>query len=90
MPSVPLSHSHGKSVHVLVQLIEHGNGLNNHIVSLVDIELDLGTRVGMGETQLSLLYITLLDSLDEFVNVESNASQQLKHGIICKACDILH
>ena len=50
VPRVPLSYPHDKGVDVLVEGVEEGNSLDDHVVDLVHIELHLGTRVGVGET----------------------------------------
>ena len=41
VPGVPFAHSHDKGVDVLVQCIQKGNGLDDHVVHPVHIELDL-------------------------------------------------
>mmetsp|Transcript_12113 Transcript_12113/g.26039 ORF Transcript_12113/g.26039 Transcript_12113/m.26039 type:complete len:379 (-) Transcript_12113:661-1797(-) len=43
VPAVPLPDPHHKGVDVLVQGVKQGNGLNDHVVNLVHVELDLGT-----------------------------------------------
>lgn len=50
VPAVPLPHPHHKGVDVLVQRVQQGNGLDDHVVHPVHVELHLGTRVGMRQT----------------------------------------
>ena len=47
VPSVPFSHSHGEGVDVLVELIEEGDSLNDHVVGSIDVELYFPSRVGV-------------------------------------------
>ena len=48
MPAVPLLHTHGVCVQFFVQVVQEGNGLDNHSIDLVRRELQLvsGKRVG--------------------------------------------
>jgi hypothetical protein len=39
VPSVPFSNSHGESVEILVELVGKGDGLDDHVVTSVDVEL---------------------------------------------------
>jgi len=39
MPSVPFSASHGKGVEIFVELIRERDGLDDHVVGSVDVEL---------------------------------------------------
>lgn len=41
-------------VDVLVELVEEGDCLDDHIVGAVHVELDLCARVGVAETKLGL------------------------------------
>ena len=44
---VPLADPHAEGVDVFVQLVEQGDALYDHVVALVDVELDLGPAVGV-------------------------------------------
>ena len=37
--AVPFSDTHGEEIDILVELVEEGNSLNNHIIHSVDVEL---------------------------------------------------
>ena len=54
MTSRLLPDSHEEGVDVLVQLIQQSNGLDDHVVGSVDVELHLRSGVAVAETQLSL------------------------------------
>ena len=41
VPTVPLTHTHSKSVDVFVKLVQECNRLNDHVVSAARVELDL-------------------------------------------------
>lgn len=49
-----LPDTHGESVDVFVQLIQQSNGLDDHVVDPVHIELDFSSGVAVAETQLCL------------------------------------
>lgn len=49
-----LPDTHGEGVDIFVQLIQQGDGLDDHVVDPVDIELDLGSGVTVAEAQLCL------------------------------------
>jgi hypothetical protein len=44
--------AHAKRVNVLVNLVKNADGLDDHVVRAVHIELDLGARVAVSETKL--------------------------------------
>lgn len=46
--------THGESVDVFVQLVQQSNGLDDHVVDPIDIELDFGSGVAVAKTQLGL------------------------------------
>lgn len=79
VPRVPLLASHGEGVEILVGLIEEVDRLNDHIVHTIDVELDLGTRVTVRQTELGLLQITSLEILQEAVEMASDAPEKLLH-----------
>lgn len=60
-----LPHTHGERVDVFVQLIEEGDGLDDHVVCPVDIELDFGSGVAVTQTQLSFGRSLSGESLDQ-------------------------
>lgn len=53
------------SVQLREYLIEERDGLDDHVVDLVHVELDLGAREGVAETKLRLVEVALLQTLDE-------------------------
>mmetsp|Transcript_31742 Transcript_31742/g.49650 ORF Transcript_31742/g.49650 Transcript_31742/m.49650 type:complete len:279 (+) Transcript_31742:516-1352(+) len=87
MVGVPLSHTHREGVDVFVQLVKKGNGLGDHVVSAVNVELDLTTRVTVTKTQLSLFEVPILQNFDSFMEVEANRSQDLENSLVLDAVD---
>lgn len=49
-----LPNAHGKSVDVFVQLVQQGDGLDDHVVRPVDVEFDFGSGVAVAQPQLGL------------------------------------
>lgn len=49
-----LPNAHGEGVDVFVQLVQQGDGLDDHVVRPVDVELDLGPGVAVTQPQLGL------------------------------------
>eukprot|EP00976_Prorocentrum_cordatum_P061245 1176223-Prorocentrum_minimum.AAC.7 len=54
--------------------------LDDHVVRAVDVELHLGARVGVRQTQLRLFQVAVLETLDEAVEVLADAAHQLAHA----------
>eukprot|EP00882_Tetradesmus_deserticola_P033920 GHRQ01038792.1.p2 GENE.GHRQ01038792.1~~GHRQ01038792.1.p2 ORF type:complete len:131 (-),score=21.48 GHRQ01038792.1:131-523(-) len=52
VPGVPLPHAHDEGVNVLVQCVEQRDGLDDHVVHLVHVELHLGAAVRVRQAQL--------------------------------------
>jgi hypothetical protein len=77
VPGVPFSHSHRESVDCFVQLIENCNRLNNVVIIALNRELDLGSGVGMTQTQLSSVQITLPERLEQFGCMHSNSAKHI-------------
>src|SRR5690348_17690978 len=73
--------AHGKSVDVLVHLIQEGNGLHDHVIGTVNVELDLTTRVAVTQTELSTLKITLLELLEELVAKEADTTDEIQDDL---------
>ena len=46
-------------------LVEQSDGLNDHVVALVDVELDLGATVRVAETELGLVAGCGSEAFDE-------------------------
>ena len=78
MVRVPLTHPHSKRVDILVQLIQESNALDDHVVRSVDIELDLAPGVGMAKTKLGFSRGFRCQGLDELVEVEPDATDNLR------------
>lgn len=49
MPRVPLAHAHDKGVDVAVQRVKQGDGLDDHIVHSVHVELHLRSTCRIGK-----------------------------------------
>lgn len=85
VPRVPLTNTHGECVDVLVQLVQQGDALNDHVIGLVDVELNLGTRVRVSETTLGCdevgdFDVLTSEGLEESGEVHANATQELEGG----------
>lgn len=55
-----LPDSHGKGVDVFIQLVQQGDSLDNHVITLVDVELHFCTRIRMSQSKLRFLQIPRL------------------------------
>ena len=75
---VPLTHPHSKRVDILVQLIQESNALDDHVVRSVDVELDLAPGVSMAKTKLGFSRGFRCQGLDELVEVEPDATDNLR------------
>lgn len=73
--------AHGESVDVLVHLIQKSNGLNDHVVGTVNVELDLATGVAVTQTELSTLEIALLELLQELVAKEADTADKIQDDL---------
>ena len=51
--------------------------LNDHIIGSIDIELDLGSRVRVAQTQLSHVFLLRLEGLDKVGHVDSDTAANL-------------
>jgi len=74
VPGVPLTSTHGESVDILIELIEEADTLNDHVITLVDVEFDLRTTVAVSKRTLSLIKIVRLHSFDELCEMKTNAT----------------
>lgn len=71
-----LPDAHGESVDVFVQLVQQSDGLDDHVVGPVDIELDLGSRVTVAQTQLSFGGSQAGQTLHQGVEVQTHTLQE--------------
>jgi hypothetical protein len=55
-----LPDSHCKGVDIFIQLVQQGNSLDNHVITLVDVELHFCARIRMSQSKLSFLQIPRL------------------------------
>ena len=46
MPSIPFSTSHREGVEIFVELVRERDGLNDHVVGSVHVELAINTIIG--------------------------------------------
>lgn len=67
-----LPDSHGESVDVFVQLVQQSNGLDDHVVGPVHIELDLGSGVAVAKTQLCFGGSRAGETLHQGVEVQTH------------------
>ena len=74
--------AHGECIDVLVELVKQANALYDHVVDTVDVELDLGSRVAVAETELGLRRRLLGQTLDHLVEVDPNAYEsKQRYGV---------
>ena len=57
-----------------IELVNKGNGLNDHVVHSIDIELDLGPGVGVTQTKLCHGLLFQFELFDNLVNMNSDPS----------------
>ena len=84
---VPLAHSHRERVHVLVELVEQRDRLDDHVVDTVHVELDLTARVRVRQRALCVRgelggrkrAAAGREALDELLSVQAQASDDLGH-----------
>lgn len=88
VPSIPLAHAHGKSVDVLVELVEQGDRLDDHVVGAVDVELYLGARVGVTKAELGAAHVAHLEAGEELLGVETDATDDLERALGGIAVDV--
>ena len=74
----PLSDPHGERVDIFVELVEQGDALDDHVVRLVDVELDLGPAVAVGEAELGLVGGAGREPLHQLGEMHSNATEDLR------------
>lgn len=67
-----LPDTHGESVDVFVQLIQQSNGLDDHVVDPVDIELYFSSGVAVAKTQLCLGSSLASQTLHKGVEVQTH------------------
>lgn len=67
-----LPHTHGECVDVLIQLVEEGDWLDDHVVCPIDIELDFGSGVTVTQTQLSFGRSLSGESLNQGMEVQTH------------------
>mmetsp|Transcript_5517 Transcript_5517/g.13930 ORF Transcript_5517/g.13930 Transcript_5517/m.13930 type:complete len:369 (-) Transcript_5517:34-1140(-) len=88
VPRIPLTNAHGKGVHVLVQLIEQSNTLDDHVVHTVHVEFNGGTREGVTQTKLRLHHIVRLHARSEFGKMVTNTAKNLTDSLTTLARDV--
>ena len=64
MVAVPLVYGHREEIDVLVELVKQGDGLDDHVVDVVHVELELRARVGMAEAKLRLGEVVRLQTFE--------------------------
>ena len=70
---------HRESINILIQLVQQANGLDNHIVGAVHIELDLGTRVTVPKAKLRLGSSRCGQIAHKLVKVKTDSSQHFHY-----------
>jgi len=78
--AVPLSYAHGEQVDILVELVEEGDGLYDHVVYTVDVEFQFSAGVGVAETELSFDEVGSVEALEKLWCVEADAAKDFLGG----------
>ncbi len=73
--------THRESVDVLVECIEQSDGLDDHVVRTVDVELDLGTRVRVTKTELCLGQISIGHTLEQLLGMLSYTTDEFERSL---------
>jgi len=81
VPAVPLAHAHRERVDVLVELVQERDRLDDHVVGPVHVELDLGARVGVSESQLGPAHVARLEAGEELLSVKADATDDLERAL---------
>lgn len=68
-----LPNTHGKGVDVFVQLVQQGDGLDDHVVRPVDVEFDFGSGVAVTQAKLGLGGSQASQALHQGVEVQTDA-----------------
>ena len=63
--SIPFAYPHREQVDILVELIKESNCLDDHVVNPVDVELQLGARIGVTQAKLSFRQVIALQTYEE-------------------------
>lgn len=70
-------YSHGERVDILVQLVQQADGLDDHVVRPMDIELDLCPGIAVPKTQLSLGCSRSRQPAHQFMEIQPDPTKQL-------------
>ena len=87
MPPVPLADAHDERVDVLVQDVDQRDGVDDHVVGAVDVELHAGSRERVRQAELSLLVVAVLQTLEESGEVGAAAAHDLADVVVAHARD---
>jgi len=81
---------HAEGVEIFVHLLNDGYGLNNVLVLAVDVEADIVSREGVGQTEFGSVEIRLFEVLVfyEFGEVSPYPSEQLEGHVIGHTLDL--
>ena len=77
--AVPLPDPHAEGVDVLVELVQQGDALDDHVVALVHVELDLAPAVAVRQAELGLIGGHGGESLDQLGEVHPDPTEDLRH-----------
>mmetsp|Transcript_3666 Transcript_3666/g.16071 ORF Transcript_3666/g.16071 Transcript_3666/m.16071 type:complete len:314 (-) Transcript_3666:135-1076(-) len=85
VPAVPLAHAHDERVDVLIQDIDERDGVDDHVVRAVHVELHAGSGERVRQTQLGLLVVAILQPLEESGEVRAAAAHDLADLVVALA-----
>lgn len=73
--AVPLSYAHSEQVDVFVELVEEGDGLYDHVVYTVDVELQFSAGVGVAKTELGFNEVSSVEALEKLWCMEADPAK---------------
>ena len=87
VPGEPLLQSHTEGVDILVKLLNQGNSLDNGLVLPVYVGRTLVAREAVAKTELSTLYVLILNFLHKLDKVSSDSALKFSDGLVVRGSD---
>lgn len=78
----PLAHAHHESVDILVQRVKKSDGLDDHVVDAVDVELDFCARVGVRQSEPCPRRVGVVEALEQPRGVDAHAAEELRGELV--------
>ena len=87
VPAIPLLQSHCVVVDLLIQVIQQGDGLDDHDVDLLGRELELVPGETVSNTQSHHLQLILIIDIEQVGQIESDDPHELLNALVLLARD---